>query len=78
MKPIHVKSGSCNDFDVEHNDEDQKFKAGDYVRISKCKIIFAKGYTPNWSEDVFVIEKVKNTVRWTYVIALLTASFDKW
>ena len=42
-----------------------KFKVGDNVRISKYKNIFAKGYTPNWSE-VFVINKIKNTVPWTY------------
>ena len=45
-----------------------KFKVGDHVRISKYKNIFAKGYTPNWCEEVFVIQKVKNTVPWTYVI----------
>ena len=38
------------------------------MRISKYKHIFAKGYTPNWSEEGFVITKVKNTVLWTYVI----------
>ena len=32
------------------------------------KTFFAKGYTQNWSEEVFVIKKVKNTVPWTYVI----------
>ena len=41
---------------------------GDHVRTPKYKNIFAKGYTPNWSEDVFVIKKVKNTVPWTYII----------
>ena len=46
-----------------------KFKVGDNVTISKCKNIFAKGYTPNWSEEVFVISKIKNTVPWTYVIS---------
>ena len=40
----------------------------DYVRISKYKDIFSKGYTQNWSEEVFVIKKVKNAVPWTYVI----------
>ena len=45
-----------------------KFKVGDHVRISKYKNIFAKGYMPNWSEEVFVIKKVKNTVPWTYAI----------
>ena len=41
---------------------------GDHVRISKHKNNFAKGYTLNWSEEVFVIKKIKNTVPWTYVI----------
>ena len=50
------------------NDKDPKFKVGGHVRISKFKNIFAKGYTPNWSEEVFVIKKVKNTVPWSYVI----------
>ena len=50
------------------NDKNPKFKVGDHVRISKDKNVFAKGYTPNWSEEVFVIKKVKNRVPWTYVI----------
>ena len=56
------------DFKKELNDKDPKFKVGDHVRISKHKDIFAKGYTPNWSEEVSVIIKIKNTVPWTYVI----------
>ena len=47
----------------------QKFKVGYHVRIWKYKSIFAKGYLPNWSEKVFVIKKVKNTVSWTYLIS---------
>ena len=47
---------------------DSKFKIGYHVRISKYKNIFAKGYAPNWSEEVFVISKKKNTVPWTYVL----------
>ena len=50
------------------NDKDPKFKVVDHVRISKCKNIFAKGYTPNWSEEIFIIKKVKDTTPWTYVI----------
>ena len=46
-----------------------KFKADDNVRISKYKNIFAKGYTPNWSEEVFIINKIKNTVTWTDAIS---------
>ena len=68
MKPVDVKDNTYIDFKKEVNDKDPKFKVGDHVRISKYKNIFAKGYTPNWSEEVFVIKKVKNTVKWTYVI----------
>ena len=68
MKPIDVKDNTYIAFDKEVNDKGPKFKVGDHVRISKYKKIFAKGYTPNWSEEVFVIKKVKNIVPWTYVI----------
>ena len=69
MKPIDVKVNTYIDFGEEVNDNDPKFKVGDHVRISKYKNIFAKGYTPNWSEEVFVIKKIKNTAPWTYFIA---------
>ena len=46
-----------------------KFKVRDNVRSSKYKNIFAKGYTPNWSKDVFIINKIENTVPWTYAIS---------
>ena len=68
MKPTDVKNNTYIKNDKEVNDEDPKFKVGDHVRISKYKNIFAKGYTPNWSEEVFVIKKVKNIVPWTYAI----------
>ena len=68
MKPIDVKDNTYLNADKEINNKDPKFKVGDHVRISKCKNIFAKDYTPNWSEEVFDINKVKNTVLWTYVI----------
>ena len=68
MKPIDVKDNTYINTDKETNDKDPKFKVGDRVRISKYKNIFAKGYSPSWSEEVFVIKKVKNTVPWTYVI----------
>ena len=77
MKPADVKDNTYIDSTELHsnkevNDKDPKFKVGDHVRISKYKNIFSKGYTPNWSEEVFVIKKVKNTVPWTYVINDLT------
>ena len=53
----------------ETNDKNLKFKVGDNVRISKHKNVFAKGYTSNWSEEVFVIKKVKNALPWTYVMS---------
>ena len=68
MKPIDVKDNTYINTSKEINNKDPKFKVGDYVRISKYKNIFAKGYMPNWSEEVFVIKKVKNTIPWTYVI----------
>ena len=68
MKPADVKDNTYINADKEINNKDLKFKVGDNVRISKYKNIFAEGYMPNWSEEVFVIKKVKNTVPWTYVI----------
>ena len=62
MKPIDVKDNTYIDFGKEVNDNDSKFKVGDHVRISKYKNIFGKGYTPNWSEEDFVIKEIKNTV----------------
>ena len=56
-------------FNEKVNDKDPKFKVSDHARISKYKNIFAKVYTPNWSEEIVVIKKVKNIVPWTYVIS---------
>ena len=67
----HMALVSKNNFIIkilEVNNKDLKFQVGDHVRISKYKNIFAKGYTPNWPEEVFVIKEVKNTVPWTYAI----------
>ena len=68
MKPINVKDNTYINTGKNVNDKDPKFELGDYVRISKYKNIFAKGYTPNWSEEIFVIKETKNEVPWTYVI----------
>ena len=68
MKPADVKDNTYINADKGINNKDPKFKVDDHVRISKYKNIFAKGYMPNWSEEVFVIKKVKNTASWTYVI----------
>ena len=68
MKPVGVKDNTYIDFKKESNDKNPKFKVGDNVRISKYKNTFAKEYISNWSEEIFVIKKIKNAVPWTYVI----------
>ena len=68
IKPVGVKDNTYINFEKEVNDKDPKFKVGDHVRTSKCKNIFVKGYMPNWSEEVFIIIKIKNIVPWTYII----------
>ena len=68
MKPIDVEDETHIDFIEEVNDKDPTFKIGDHLRIPKYKNIFAREYTPNWSEEGIVIKKVQNTVPWTYVI----------
>ena len=64
MKAIDVKNNTYINTGKETNDKDPKFKVGDHVTISKYKNIFAKDYTPNWSEGIFVIKEIKNTVPW--------------
>ena len=71
MKPVDVKENAYIDLSKEVNDKDSKFQVGDHVRISKYKNIFTKGYTQNWSEEVFLITEVKSTVSWAYVISNL-------
>ena len=68
MKSIGVKDNTYIDSSKDVNDKDSEFKVDEHVRISKYKNIFAKGYIPNWSEEVFVIKKVKNTLPWTFAI----------
>ena len=67
MKPIDVTDDSYAEYNEDLNKKDSKFKVGDHVRIWKYKNLFAKGYALNWSEEVFVLSKTKNTVPWTYV-----------
>ena len=69
MKPIDVTDDSYAEYNEDFNKKDPKFKVGDHVRISKYKNIFAKGCTPNWLKEVFVISKTKNTVPWTNVVS---------
>ena len=69
MKPKDVGNNNNNNKRVyfdEHNEKDSRFKVGDRVRISKFKNVFAKGYTPNWSKEIFIVDKVNDTVPYTY------------
>ena len=75
LKPIDVTSDSYAEYNEDSNKKDPKFNVGDHVRISKYKSIFAKGYTRNSSEEVFVVNKIKNTV--PYVISDLNGAIAK-
>ena len=68
MKPKDVGRDNFTEYVEEFNKKDPKFKLNDRVRISKWKNVFAKGYTSNWSKEIFIISKIKNTVPWTYEI----------
>ena len=57
MKPIDVKRDSFAEYNEEPNEKDPTLKVADHVRISKYKNIFAKEYSPYWSEEIFVVKK---------------------
>ena len=69
VKPIDVTSDSYAECSEDSNKKDPKFRVGDHVRILKYKNSLAKGYILNCSEEIFIISKIKNTVRWSYVIS---------
>ena len=64
MKSVDVNLTTYIDSSKEVRDKNPKYKIGDNVKISKHEIIFAKGYTPSWSKQVFLVKKV-NTLPWT-------------
>ena len=68
MKPIDVTGDSYVEYNEDFNKKGPKFEVNDQVRIYKYKNIFSKGYVPNWSEEVFIVNEIKNTVPWTYTI----------
>ena len=75
---VDVKPSTYIDFDKENTKKGPKFKVSDHVRISKYKKKIVKGFIQNWSEEVFVIKKVKSTVSWTYVISNLKGEEVVW
>ena len=68
MKPKDVKNDNKRVYIDEHNEKRSRFKVGDRVRISKFKNIFVKGYTPNWSKKIFIVNKINDAVPYTYNI----------
>ena len=82
MKPIDVKNNKRVYID-EYNEKDSRFNVGDRVRISKFKNIFAKGYTPNWSSEIFIVDKINDAVPYTYNLKdlndeeIIGSSYDK-
>ena len=68
MKPIDVKPDFYAEYNVDFDEKEPKFQISDHARISKYKNISAKGYSPNWQEEVFVISKINKIAPWTYVI----------
>ena len=69
MKPVDVNPDMYVEYNKENNKEGSKFKVGDHSRISEYENIFAKDFVPNWSEEIFVIKKIKNTLPWRYAIS---------
>ena len=65
-KPSSLERNNKRVYIDEHNEKDSRFKIGDRVRISRYKNIFAKGYTPNWSKEIFIVDKINDTVPYTY------------
>ena len=68
MKPPDVKSNTYIDLNKENNNEDPKFEVVDYNRTSRYKNIIEKSYIPSWSEEAFMIKKVRSTVPCIYLI----------
>ena len=66
MKPKAAKDNNNRIYIDEYNKKNARFNVGDRVRISKFKNIFAKGYTPNWSKEIFIVNKINDTVPYTY------------
>ena len=73
MKPVDVTSDSYAEYSEASGEKDPKFKVGGCLRLSKYKKIFDKGYTQNWSEEVLIISKIKNTVPRTYMVSDLNS-----
>ena len=66
MKEKDVKNENNRVYIDDHIKKSARYNVGDRVRISKFRNIFAKGYTPNWSREMFIVNKINDTVPYTY------------
>ena len=66
MKPKDIKYDNKRVYIDEYNKKDSRFNVVNRVRISKFKNIFAKGYTPNWSKEILIINKINDTIPYKY------------
>ena len=66
IKPKDVGDNNKRVYIDEHNEKSARYNVGDRVRIFKFKNIFAKGYAPNWSKEIFITNKINDTVPYTY------------
>ena len=74
IKPADINSSTYTDFNKENNKEAPEFEIDDCVRISKYKNIFAKGYTPNWPEEVLELENLNIPFRGHMLLLILTVN----
>ena len=66
LKPKDIKDDKKRVYIDEHNEKSARYNVGDRVRISKFKNTFAKGYTPNWSREIFIVNKINDAVPYAY------------
>ena len=71
MKPKDVKYDNKRVYIDEHNKKSARYNVGDRVRISTFRNIFAREYTPNWSREIFIINKINDTVPYIYHIYII-------
>ena len=77
MKPKDVKNDNNRKYIDEYNLKNARFNVGDRVRISKFKNIFAKGYTPNWSREIFIVNEINDTVPYTLLVVFIIENYKR-
>ena len=77
MKPKDVKDDNKRVYIEDHNEKSARYNVGDRVRISKFKNIFPKGYTPNWSSEIFIVNEINDTVPYTYIGSFMIENYKR-